>query len=99
MEMEESFEQLGLDKNEAKIYLAVLALGESTVLPISKKAGIGRTYCYDILESLAEKGFVSFVEIRGRRRYSATEPKLVKKLITQKISQFNAILPDLEALY
>ncbi len=99
MDIEKTLVELGLHDHEVKVYLATLALGESTVLPISKKSGIGRTYCYDILETLAQKGFVSFVEVRGRRRYSATEPKAIKKIFQEKISLFDDILPDLEGLY
>lgn len=99
MDTEKTLIELGLQGHEVKVYLATLALGESTVLPISKKSGVGRTYCYDILETLAQKGFVSFVEIRGRRRYSAAEPKAIKKLLQDKIKLFDNILPDLEGLY
>jgi len=99
MTTEEVLIQLGLHDHEVKVYLATLELGESTVLPISKKSGIGRTYCYDILESLAKKGVVSFVEIRGRRRYSAAEPKTIKKIFQEKIKHLDKILPNLEALY
>lgn len=99
MEIEQILGQVGLDEREAKVYLATLALGESTVLPISDKANIGRTYCYDILDSLAEKGLITYVEKRGRRRYSATEPKMIKKLLHDKLTQLDDILPDLEGLY
>jgi len=99
MEIEEILEQVGLDEHEAKIYLAVLTLDDSTVLPISKKAGIGRTYCYDILDSLIQKGLVSYVEKRGRRRYSAVPPKMIKKMLNDRMKQFEAILPDLESLH
>ena len=99
MDIEEILQQAGLDENEAKVYLAALALGESTVLPIADKANIGRTYCYDILDSLAEKGLITHVEIRGRRRYSAVAPEMIKKLLADRIKQFDQILPDLKALY
>ena len=99
MDIEQILQQAGLDQKEAKIYLAVLSLGEATVLPISKKANIGRTYCYDILDALAEKGLVTYVEKRGRRRYSATPPEMIKKLLIDKIEQFDEVLPDLKALY
>jgi sugar-specific transcriptional regulator TrmB len=99
MEIEEILEKIGLNKKEAKIYLAVLALGESTVLPIARKSGIQRTYCYDILNSLAQKGMVSYVEKRGRRRYAATEPKIVKRLLSDKLKEFDSVLPNLEGLY
>lgn len=99
METEETLKLIGLDENEAKIYLAALALGESTVLPIADKASVGRTYAYDILGSLAEKGLISYVEKRGRRRYSAAEPRMLKNMLKEKMNQVNSILPNLEALY
>ncbi|TSC96512.1 MAG: transcriptional regulator TrmB [Candidatus Berkelbacteria bacterium Licking1014_2] len=99
MGIEETLEKIGLDKKEAKVYLAVLALGETTVLPIAQRADIQRTYCYDILDSLAKKGFVSFMEKRGRRRYSGLEPKMIKDLLIRKISQVEMVLPALQALY
>lgn len=99
MDIEKTLQLLGLDDKEAKIYLAVLALGESTVLPIAKKAVIQRTYCYDILDSLVGKGFVNFIEKRGRRRFSAIRPKQIKHILSSRMKEFEQILPDLESLY
>lgn len=99
METEQILQQAGLDEHEAKIYLAALSLGESTVLPIADKANIGRTYTYDILDSLAEKGLITHVEKRGRRRYSAVSPETIKKMLLDRVEEFNEILPDLKALY
>jgi len=89
----------GLKKKEARIYLATLELDESTVLPISKKSGIQRTYCYDILDSLIKKGLVSYIEKRGRRRYSATDPSFIKEQINLNKRRFRAILPELKSVY
>ena len=99
MDTTEALEKIGLEEREAKVYLAVLELNESTVLPIAKKSGIERTYCYPILETLGEKGLVSFVEKNGRRRYSAAPPKTLKSLLVEKLNDFDKVLPDLEGLY
>jgi len=95
----EILESLGFNKNEAKVYFAVLELGESTVLPISKKASIKRTYCYDILNDLLKKGAISCTEKRGRRRYSAVEPAMIQKLFEAKVQKFESILPQLQNIY
>ena len=89
----------GLDEKEAKVYLASLELGEATVLPISKKAGLGRTYCYDILNSLGKKGMMGYTEKRGRRRYSAASPKTLRSIFAKRISDFEKNIPDLEVLF
>ncbi len=99
MEIVESLIKSGFSSSEAKVYLAILALGEATVLPIAKKSGLQRTYCYDVLEKLNEKGFVYYVERRGRRRYVAAQPKIVKKVLLNKINSLDSVLPDLEILY
>lgn len=99
MEIEEILGKIGLEPKETKVYLAALELGESTVLPIAKKSGIQRTYCYDILDSLLKKGLVSFVEKKGRRRYIATNPTIIEEQINENKKRFNSILPELLSLY
>ncbi|MEK7184279.1 MAG: helix-turn-helix domain-containing protein [Patescibacteria group bacterium] len=91
--------QAGFDAREAKVYVALLELGESTVLPLSKKAGIKRTYCYDILASLQEKGLVSFIPRNGRRRYSAEPPETIKALLKQRLDTFSEGLSELKSIY
>lgn len=95
----EILQSLGFNKNEARVYLAVLELGESTVLPIAKKSGIKRTYCYDILSSLALKGAVFYIEKRGRRRFFAVEPKMMQKIYENKVKKFQSIVPELQNIY
>lgn len=98
-DMNKILEQVGLNDREVKIYLATLELGESTVLPIAQKSGIKRTYCYDILDDLIKKDLVSYYEKNGRRRYVASDPKSIKKLIRDRLANFESILPELSALY
>jgi sugar-specific transcriptional regulator TrmB len=99
MQTEKILLQAGFDEREAKLYLALLELGESTVLPLSKKAGIKRTYCYDILASLQEKGLVSFVPRNGRRRYSAEPPETIEALLRQRLDTFSEGIAELKSIY
>jgi len=97
--MIETLQKIGLNENEARVYLALLELGESTVLPISKKSEIHRTYCYDILDLLSKRGLVSYIEKNGRRRYIASDPTNIRSQIRENEKQFDLVLPDLVNLY
>lgn len=99
MDTKQILKEIGLSEKEAYVYLAVLELGESTVLPISKKAGFKRTYCYDILSGLVEKNLVSFVVKNGRRRYKAEDPKKISHRLNNNIIMYESILPQLNSLY
>lgn len=92
-------EEIGLKDHEVSVYLAALELGESTVLPIADKAGVKRTYCYDILADLQAKHLVSFQEKNGRRRYMAEDPKNLELLLKERLHNFSQVLPDLRAIY
>jgi len=99
MNIEEILKNAGLDDKEVKVYLATLELSESTVYPISKKAGIKRTYCYDILANLQKKKLVSYFEKNNRRRYVAENPSKIAEDLKNRLDDFRAILPDLRAIY
>jgi sugar-specific transcriptional regulator TrmB len=72
--------QLGLEENEAKIYLALLELGETTVIPLSKRAVLPRTTCYFLSDKMARKGLISQT-VRGAHTYlSAASPEKIKEL-------------------
>lgn len=97
--IKQTLESVGLNEREVKVYLAALELGESTVLPISRKAGIKRTYCYDILSDLQEKNLVTFFEKNNRRRYVAEDPKKLEALLKNRLKDFEAVLPELRSIY
>ncbi|AKM82306.1 TPA: hypothetical protein DD449_04405 [Candidatus Berkelbacteria bacterium] len=99
MDINSTLKDLGLDEKEINIYLATLELGESTVLPIAKKAGLKRTYCYDILSSLQQKGLVYYQEKNNRRRYIAEDPKKLEEIAKNRLRNLASILPELKSLY
>ena len=63
------FEALGLSNIEAKVYLSLLELGNAVANKVAEKSGIHRRTVYDALETLIEKGLVSFV-IEANKKYS-----------------------------
>ncbi|MBN2101620.1 MAG: TrmB family transcriptional regulator [Candidatus Aenigmarchaeota archaeon] len=54
----DALKSIGLNLYERKIFIALLAKGVSTAGELSQIANVPRSRSYDILESLAEKGFV-----------------------------------------
>jgi len=78
--------RLGLSGYEAKAYVAVVTLVEGTVREISEESGVPRSRAYDILNRLAEKGFVE-VSSSSPRRYRANEPLVVSNHLMEEMRQ------------
>ena len=72
----ENLTRLGLREYEAKIYVALAGLGQANVRRIHEASGVPRPRVYDVLNALAEKGFI---EIRqgSPLMYSAVRPDIV----------------------
>ncbi|MBI2129634.1 helix-turn-helix domain-containing protein [Candidatus Woesearchaeota archaeon] len=91
--------QIGLTKNETDVYLCLLQLEEALAGEVSKKTGISRTYIYDTIERLAQKGLVSYVVRNGKRYYRAASPNKVIDYLKEQEAKVNLILPELLALH
>jgi len=89
---------LGLGKSEAEIYLALIRMGKSTSTDLTKETGIHRTYIYDIIEKLKEKGLVSQIKEEGKQFFLSTEPERIKDYLKEKITIADKILPELKKL-
>lgn len=95
----EIFQQLGLVKNEARIYEALLAEGESTVSHISLKSSVHRRNCYDTLNRLIEKGLVFEIITPSENRYKAVDPGKLMEIVDEKKRILKGVMPDLMKLY
>lgn len=92
-------QELGLSKNEAKIYETLLREGESPVGEIAERSKIHRRNVYDSLSRLIEKGLIFEVLERKENRYQAVDPGKLSELIQEKKQKLEKILPDLLHLY
>jgi sugar-specific transcriptional regulator TrmB len=98
--------KLGLSEKEAKVYIATLELGASTVQNIAQKAAINRPTAYVVLESLLKQGLVTTCE-QGKKTLFAAEPPerldtLLKNLeqeVKEKTKELGDIMPDLRAIF
>jgi len=93
------FSDLGLAKNEAKIYEALLGEGESTVGVISRKSNIHRRNVYDSLNRLIEKGLVFEIIERMENHYQAVDPRKLSEILEEKQCALTQVMPDLESLF
>ncbi|HDD46031.1 MAG TPA: TrmB family transcriptional regulator, partial [Candidatus Aenigmarchaeota archaeon] len=72
-EVLDALKSIGLNLYERKIYVALLAKGVATAGELSQMANVPRSRSYDILESLAEKGFI-VIQPAKPLRYVALDP-------------------------
>ncbi len=96
---------LGLSEKEAKVYLAALELGKTSVQNISKKAEVNRATTYVIIESLIKKGLMSSIEESKKQFFYAEPPEKLRMLfesmeteIVRKLDYLDKMLPELRAL-
>jgi len=89
---------IGLDEKQAKVYLACLELGPSSVLEISKKSGINRATVYYIIEELVAKNLISQTAKKKKKLFVASEPEEIMNSIKEKENFLKSILPDLKAI-
>jgi len=88
-------ENLDLSANEAKVYLATLELGETSVERISKKSGVKRTTVYLAMESLGKKGLISQSKRKNKAFYYAESPQKIKHRLAEKMEAVNRMMPEL----
>jgi sugar-specific transcriptional regulator TrmB len=88
-------EQLGLNEKEAKVYLALLELGESNIQGLSAKSGVKRTTVYDILESLKEKRLISEITKNKKIVLVAEDPRKIESILDEKRDTLKRVLPEL----
>lgn len=99
---QETLEKIGLSKNEAKVYLALLKLGSASVTDIAKSSGVHRVNTYDALERLMEHGLVSAVVKVNKKYFEAADPDRILDILKEKekvIEEAKKILPELKLDY
>jgi HTH-type transcriptional regulator, sugar sensing transcriptional regulator len=97
---------LGLQENEARVYLSLLELGKDNVTEISKRSNLNRTTGYDILERLCLLGIVNRSLMGKKKMYIAEPPSRLRQMIENKknslersLRDLDETLPDLQLLY
>jgi len=91
-------EQSGFTEKEARVYLALLELGQGTVTEISQLAELKRPIIYVILEGLIKRGYVSELPDKKINSYQAIDPSAILNQLKITAKNFSEMLPIFRSL-
>lgn len=89
----DTLKQIGLNLYERKLWVALLSRGTSTAGELSSLAKVPHSRTYDVLESLAEKGFV-MVQTTKPLKYVAIPPMEALERAKKKINEDAEVATD-----
>ncbi|MDO8621627.1 MAG: helix-turn-helix domain-containing protein [bacterium] len=89
----------GFDEKEARVYVALLELGEAVVTDVARRAELKRSITYVLLHRLMERGFVSELPGRKVQRFTAVDPQRVVTNIQSNFNALKQLLPVLRAAH
>ena len=92
------FEHAGLSDKEARVYLALLELGQATVVQISHQSQLKRPIIYVTIESLIENGYVSKMPNKKVNTYAVGDPAIISAKLSSTAKGFAEMLPYLQNL-
>ncbi len=96
--IKKALESMNLSDKESETYLILLKSGALSIQEISDKTKINRTYCYEIIKNLLDKGMIASVKQERGQKYLATKPKSLLLLLKEKEEILKKALPELEKL-
>lgn len=89
-------ENLGLSKGEIKVYLVLLELGSNKVGRIIESSEMASSAVHNSVNSLVDKGLVSYIKRGQIKFYQAVSPKQLVDFIEDKKKKVLSLLPELE---
>ncbi len=93
-----ALKELGLTDNEIAIYLFLLKSGETTTGSIIKETGIVNSRVYESLNSLVEKGLVSYNIQKNGKHFQATNPKILLEQEEERKNKLKSLIPELVSM-
>jgi sugar-specific transcriptional regulator TrmB len=98
MNLNLAVENLGLNKKEGRVYLALLSLGKTTAYNVSIKSGLKKPTTYVILEQLVEKGFALKIPRDKKQLFVAESPQKCLAVMKKKLEFSENAMPELLAI-
>lgn len=94
----DKLEDIGLNMYERKIYSALLGRGISTAGELSEMTNVPRSRAYDVLESLAEKGFVVIKSSNPMEYVSIPPQQAIENMKSQHKEDLEEKLDKLDSM-
>jgi len=91
-------EEIGLTRNQALVYTALLKLGSVTVKEVIKESGLHSSRVYESLERLQKLGLTGFVVKDYKKYFQAAHPRKLFEYLDEKKEIILQVLPELEQL-
>lgn len=98
MNIQESLKNLGLNDKQAKVYVALLELGQVTAYAIAERCGIKRPTVYVVLDELRQKGLVLKIPHIKKQLWSAKSPDEFLEEVEERLRLARRALPELLAM-
>jgi HTH-type transcriptional regulator, sugar sensing transcriptional regulator len=86
---------LGLDEKEISIYKTLLRTGNTTASKIAKETDIDRATCYRYIDSLINKGLISYAIENNVKFFQAAHPEKILRDLKEKETEYKKVLPEL----
>ena len=83
--------ELGLEEEETKIYLAALELGQGNMKDLAYKANVKRTSAYNYVENLIKKRLLVSGKKKKRTVYSAVHPNQLIEIQKGRLNELDKI--------
>lgn len=90
---------LGMTHNEIEIYLVLLNGRDMGVNKIASESCLHRQVCYDALDRLVDKGFVTYAVKSGKKLFKALEPEKILDYLEGKKQEVESVLPKLTGMF
>jgi sugar-specific transcriptional regulator TrmB len=87
---------LGLEERQAKVYVATLFLGQSSVQQIAAQADVKRSTTYLVLDELKRLGLVNEVTKSGKTTFVAEPPEELDRYFDAKIKELQSSQKELK---
>ncbi len=98
MSLQLTLQHIGLTEKEAIIYLALLQIGEGSILDIARHSGLKRPTIYSGIESLQQAQLIGKIHIGKRIHFYCETPKRIDEMLQKKREELKRILPELQAM-
>ncbi len=103
MSLVKELQKFDLSESEAKVYLACLELGPSSVQQVAGKAKLNRVTVYGIIDELTKRGFLREEKEKTKRKIAAYPPMKLYDVVSRReekvkrqIRMLDSLVPELK---